>query len=161
MAGRRKRSVSDTLRIIFLTVCFPAGLAVMWSDRCRWPRAIKTLVSLAVAAVLIMILLPQTTPPEPPKSGVTIVGSSKAREAYGPEVPENRLEVEVYSPRYTALIIVADPTPVPRFVYCNQGGKYYHLATCRYVKETSGAVTIAQALDAGYTACPECDPGTE
>ena len=33
--------------------------------------------------------------------------------------------------------------------------------TCRYVKETSGAVTINQALDAGYTPCPECDPGIE
>ena len=113
----------------------------MWSDRCRWSRWVKMLVSAAVALALVAILLPQTTPPETPKSGITIVGMAEDKETYGPEVPENRLQVEVYSPRYTALIIKADPTPVPRFVYCNQGGKYYHRSTCRYVKEISGAVT--------------------
>ena len=161
MARRRKIEVSQALRIMFLIVCFPAGLMVMWSDRCRWSRWVKMLVSAAVALALIAILLPQTTPPDTPKSGITIVGMAEDKETYGPEVPANRLQVEVYSPRYTALIIKADPTPTPRFVYCNQGGKYYHRMTCRYVTESSGAVTNHQALHAGYTPCPECDPGIE
>ena len=161
MARRRKASLGDILRILFLVVCFPAGLVVMWSDRCRWHKTLKMMTSAAVALLLVAILLPQTTPPDAPKSGITIIGLAGDKETYGPPAPKERLHVEVYSPRYTALIIEAEPTPVPRFVYCNQGGKNYHRSTCRYVKETSGAVTINQALDAGYTPCALCDPGLE
>ncbi len=61
----------------------------------------------------------------------------------------------------STLISEPTPTPVPTMVYCNDNGKYYHLAGCIYVYKTTPKVTLNAAKNAGKTACPTCKPPTE
>ncbi|MEF9894904.1 MAG: hypothetical protein RSK76_10830 [Clostridia bacterium] len=138
---------------------------MMWSDRCRWSRMAKCTVSTMVAAFVALVIIPQTLPPERPKGGVEIVSQMPVAEALGPKQsvgPEGAYEV--YLPDYvnpTTMIIEPTPSPTPVYVYCNNGGKKYHVKKCRYVKKGTGRVTLSQAIAAGYTRCPECDAPVE
>ncbi|NLG24953.1 MAG: hypothetical protein GX558_06330, partial [Clostridiales bacterium] len=107
------------------------------------------------------IVLPQTLPPERPQGGVVLVGSAPQVDVFGPEAPQEKPAIEIYSPRYTQIVAAPTPTPTPIYVYCNTGGKYYHAADCRYVKDTSDRVSLSRALDAGYKQCPECAAPSE
>ena len=88
--------------------------------------------------------------------GVVLVGSSVEAEVYGPEAPADREVIEVYTPVRTPIVLQATQEPEPVYVYCNDGGKYYHSEECRYVKENTPKVTLSRALDAGYSRCPDC-----
>jgi hypothetical protein len=156
---RGSRANSAVVR--WLIFCFPAGLLMMWSDRCRWPRYVKMMVSLGFAAILMMVLLPQTQPPERVKGGVEIVGLSPALELQGPQLDEGAPQYDVYVPVYqpeATLFVQPTPTPVPVYVYCNDGGQYYHTKKCRYKKATTPKVTLNQAVTAGYKRCKVCKP---
>ena len=128
----------------------------MWT-RARWPRIAKTAVSAAVALVLAAILVPMTDPPEREIGGIQLVDEEPKVEVYGPEAPADREIIEIYAPRRTALIVEPTATPAPVIVYCNNGGRYYHTADCKYVKEDTPYVTLTRAIEAGYTKCSECD----
>ena len=156
---RGNRANSAVVR--WLIFCFPAGLLMMWSDRCKWPRYAKSLISLGFAAILLVVLLPQTQPPERATGGVEIVGLQPALELQGPPIDESAPQYDVYVPVYqpkNTLFVEPTPTPVPVYVYCNNGGKYYHTKNCRYVKDTTPKVTLNQAVAAGYKRCKLCDP---
>jgi hypothetical protein len=134
---------------------------MMWSDRCSWPRAVKSAISVGFAALLLMVILPQTEPPEREKGGVQIVGLSAALEVQGPQIDENAPQYDVYVPRYqpeTTLFVEPTPTPVPVYVYCNNGGEFYHTKKCRYTRDTTPKVTLDQAVSAGFKRCKQCDP---
>jgi hypothetical protein len=134
---------------------------MMWSDRCKWPKAVKSLVSLGFAVLLLAVLLPQTRPPERAKGGVELVGLTPALEVQGPQLAEGSPEFEAYVPVYqpeATLFVQPTPTPVPVYVYCNDGGEYYHKKDCRYVKDTTPKVTLTQAVDAGFKPCQKCHP---
>ena len=80
----------------------------------------------------------------------------------GPEAPEDRGKIEIYTPRRTAIIVEATPTPAPIIVYCNPGGQYYHSEDCVHVqKGETPQATLEQALKAGYRQCPECNAPSE
>lgn len=149
---KRRRDLGVVL-LLFLG-CLP-GLYVMWT-RTPWKRRTKMAVSLLCCAALIFLALPQTNPPERPDGGIVLVGSSVETEVYGPEAPEGREVVEVYTPIRTPIVLQSTPQPDPVYVYCNDGGKYYHSEECRYVKENTPKVTLSRALDAGYSRCPDC-----
>lgn len=156
---RVSRANSAVVR--WLIFCFPAGLLMMWSDRCRWPRAVKSLVSLGFAALLLAVILPQTRPPERAKGGVELVGLTPALEVQGPQMAEGSPQFDAYVPVYqpeATLFVQPTPTPVPVYVYCNDGGEYYHKKGCRYVKDTTPKVTLTQAVAAGFKRCKTCDP---
>ena len=120
----------------------------MWT-RTPWKKHTKVAVSLLCCAALLFLVLPQTNPPERPDGGIVLVGSSVEAEVYGPEAPEGRDVVEVYTPIRTPIVLQSTQAPDPVYVYCNDGGKYYHSEECRYVKENSPKVTLSRALDAG------------
>lgn len=147
------RTVFYYLRLI---VCFPLGLYVLWT-RAQWPRAAKTALSIAVAALLLAVLLPLTNPPERAVGGIHLVEEDPESEMQGPAAPADRQVIEIYAPRYTSIILQPTATPPPIMVFCNDGGKNYHSADCRYVRPTTPDVTLEQAIAAGYTQCPECD----
>ena len=44
-------------------------------------------------------------------------------------------------------------------VYKTPSGKKYHTANCRYVKNVSTEVTVAEARKIGLSACSQCRPG--
>lgn len=148
----------------WLVFCFPAGLLMMWGSRCRWTRAVKCAVSAFYACLLIAVVLPQTLPPEKASGGVKVVGRTAVVELQGPvQEEETDYDYELVMPSYTppSIVIEPTPTPLPIYVYCNQGGKYYHMKDCKYFKNTSGRVTLGQALSAGYTRCQRCNPPSE
>ena len=131
------------------------GLYVMWT-RTRWKYRTKMLFSALACAALLFLVLPMTSPPERVAGGIVLVGNSVQAEIYGPEAPANREVVEVYTPVRTPIVVEATPEPEPVYVYCNNGGKYYHSEECRYVKNTTPQVKLTQALNAGYARCTEC-----
>lgn len=156
---RGSRASSAVAR--WLIFCFPAGLLMMWSDRCKWPRSVKSLISLGFAALMIAVLLPQTRPPERAQGGVEIVGLSPALEIQGPQPAEDAPQYEAYVPLYqpqNTLFVEPTPTPVPVYVYCNDGGEFYHVKGCRYVKINTPKVTLTQAASAGFKPCEKCHP---
>jgi hypothetical protein len=137
---------------------------MMWSDRCKWPRYAKSLISVGFVVLLLMILLPQTRPPERAKGGVELVGLTPAMEVQGPQRDENAPDFEAYVPVYqpeATLFVQPTPTPVPVYVYCNDGGEYYHTKGCRYTRNTTPKVTLGQAVSAGFKPCPKCNPPVE
>ena len=146
----------DLLTLLSLIICFPAGLYVMWTNS-RMPRAAKSAVTMAVCAVLLAILLPVTNPPEREMGGIYMVDETPCAEIQGPEAPADRQVIEIYAPRYTAIILEPTPTPVPVVVYCNNGGAHYHSAECKYVNEKTPDVSLNSAILAGYTQCTECN----
>ena len=152
-AKERRRNVGVILRLIF---CFPLGLYYMWT-RTDWPRPAKIAVSAAIAFSLVLILTPMTDPPERQTGGVVVVGDRLEVDVLGPEAPVDREEIDVYTPRRTAIIVEATPTPQPIIVYCNIGGQYYHAKDCKYVRANTPAVALDQAVRAGYLRCPDCD----
>lgn len=156
---RVSRASSAVVR--WLIFCFPAGLLMMWSDRCKWPRSVKSMISVGFVVLLLAILLPQTKPPERAKGGVELVGLAPALEVQGPQRAESAPEFEAYVPVYqpeATLFVQPTPTPVPVYVYCNDGGEYYHAKGCRYVHGNTPKVTLGQAASAGFKPCPKCHP---
>ena len=139
---------------------------MMWSDRCRWSRATKSAVSCFFAFAVIAVVLPYTLPPERAAGGVQLVSAdSTAVELLGPERDEedkDGYEVYIHSAvKPPSIIVEPTPTPTPVFVYCNDGGKYYHGAKCRYTKRSSARVTLGTALNAGFNQCKDCDAPAE
>lgn len=115
------------------------------------------MISILIAALLVVILLPQTQPPERYVGGVQLVSADDV--FIGPPVADNFQRIDLYSYNVTVDSVLAEPepTPEPIYVYCNDGGKYYHSKECVYVKKTSARVPLLQALNAGYQQCPDCN----
>ncbi len=149
----RRQNIGVILRLVF---CFPLGLYQMWTAT-KWPRLVKVGVSALVAFLILVILTPLTDPPARQVGGIRVVGDRLQVDVLGPEAPEDREIVEIYTPHRTAIVVEPTPTPEPILVYVNNGGHYYHAKECRYVTERTPAVTLAQAISANYTRCPECD----
>ena len=151
--------------IRWLIFCFPAGILMMWSDRCRWPRAAKSGISCLFAVAIISVMMPFTLPPERPAGGVQLVSADSAVELQGPlqdEEDEGVYEVYIQTAiKPPSIIVEPTPTPTPIYVYCNDGGKYYHDDTCRYTKRKSARVTLGTALDAGFSKCKNCNAPSE
>jgi len=154
-----RREYSGRRVALWLLLCFPAGLFFMWSDRCRWNRFVKTAVSVVIAAVLVVIVLPQTQPPERMRGGVELVDADES--LVGPQPTDGFDRIDLYSYNVTSESVLAEPepTPEPIYVWCNDGGKYYHSEDCEYVqgRRTTVRVPLLQALNAGYQQCPQCN----
>ena len=127
----------------------------MWT-KTRWPRILKSAVSAAAALLLAVILIPMTNPPEREIGGIHLVDEKPQVDVHGPEAPADREVIEIYAPRRTALLIEPTATPAPVIVYANAGGKYYHSEECIYRKDETPEVTLTQAIDGGYSQCPDC-----
>jgi len=149
----RRRQV---IRAVSLIICFPMGLYVMWTRK-HWPRFVKTAVSAVTALALVAILGPMTNPPERETGGIHLADEKPQVDVYGPEAPADREVIEIYAPRYTAVVLDPTPTPQPITVFCNNGGRHYHTEDCKYVKEDTPYVSLSRAVEAGYTKCSECD----
>ena len=46
-------------------------------------------------------------------------------------------------------------------VYITKTGKKYHVQTCGYLSRSSIAISLSDAIAAGYTPCSVCDPPTK
>lgn len=152
-----RRAYSNKSVILWLVCCFPAGMYFLWSPRCEWNRIVKMLISFVVIGALVAVMLPATLPPERYTGGVQLLTAEDL--LVGPQPTEGFERIDLYSYNVTTESVIAEPepTPEPVYVYCNDGGKYYHSAECSYVKATSVHCPLLQALDAGYQQCKECN----
>lgn len=142
----------------WLVLCFPIGLIMMWSDHCHWRRVTKSAVSLAVVAVLLVLF--GMRPPETKSGGVQIVSAEGAADFMGPTLSPDAQQYVAYVPKYipkNSTIVEPTPSPVPYYVYCNDGGEYYHNKECQYVRPNTPKVTIIQATDHGFKRCKTCN----
>lgn len=167
--GRRpkKRAIPRYSKAVvrWLIFCFPAGLLMMWSDRCRWSRQTKSLISCGIAGALIAVLLPITLPPQRAAGGVQLVSAQPVIAIQGPcQDPEDVGAFEIDIPAsIKPPSVVVEPTPEPPAinVYCNTGGKHYHTSKCRYATKKSAYLSLGTALDKGFTPCKDCNPPAE
>lgn len=62
--------------------------------------------------------------------------------------------------KYVALIIffVFADSSFSQTVYVTKSGRKYHNYDCRYINNSSVAVSIEEAVSHGYTACKVCRP---
>ena len=154
---RRKRATWKT--ILFLMVCFPYGLFLMWRTQ-RWHPAVKGLVTACFAALTVAVLLPMTTPPTRGGGGVRMVGVEKDVSVYGPELPAS-LDAE-YAAGYGVVSGASAPVfsdaeeAEVTYVYANDSGEFYHLNGCKYVAYYSRRYALPVAYYNGYLPCQEC-----
>lgn len=66
--------------------------------------------------------------------------------------------MRVFSLFFFLLISVASVSA--QTVYKTPSGKKYHTSVCRYVKNVSESITVAQARNLGLTPCSQCNPGS-
>ncbi len=155
------RQKANRTVVRWLLVCFPVGLIMMWSDNCRWRRMTKTAVSMAIVLFIVALALPLTRAPQPRAGGIQYVSTEGAADPMGPTINPDAEHYEAYVPKYVPqAITIAEPTPtpVPYYVYCNDGGNYYHKKSCKVVKSATPKVTLIQAVNAGFKRCKTCQP---
>ncbi len=162
--NRNKNKKKNNGRLLkWLVFCFPAGLCMMWSPRCKWNKLSKIAVTGIVAAALTLIILPQTLPPDAPVGGVQLVGAKPEAEVYGPVPQEGMPDISVYNPRWTdkeesePVTIEAKQSQLG-MVYANPVNALYHAANCEQVGDGSEYLSVQDAINAGYAPCPLCNP---
>jgi hypothetical protein len=133
----------------------------MWSKRCKWPRAVKAVITFIFALLLIYIALPQLQPPGRPAGGVKLLGVKQQADVFGPEAGSNVLGRDVYNVSTDSTVIAEGSEADRTMVFCNPDGKYYHAKACKYVSATTGLMTLRVAMDTGYAKCQECMVVTE
>ncbi|MBQ3079817.1 MAG: hypothetical protein IJC48_07470 [Clostridia bacterium] len=155
----------NAVMITLLVICPPVGLYLMWKKGCYWAKWIKSLVSAGMAAVFLAVMILLPNPPNPvPEGGVEIHARTENKKAFAPFKPDgvpDTAQILKSAHETSSLISEPTPTPDPMRVYCNDNGLYYHYKECRYVYDTTPRVTLAQAIAAGKSACPDCKPPTE
>lgn len=153
-----RRSQKNTVR--WLLLCFPYGLYLMWRRSCRWPSAVKGLITCAfVSAIVALIVWPSPTRPEGTK--ITLVGAEPAAEIFGPEMPAS-YDAEQF------MVTVDDDTLIAQtededtiYVYASASGgsTYYHTANCKFAYASARRMTLYEAYVMGYTTpCGACNP---
>ena len=155
---RGKRAAWKTL--IFMVVCFPYGLFLMWRTQ-RWHPAVKALVTTGFVALTVAVLLPLTMPPtRGTGGGVRMVGVEKDVAVYGPELPaamgDGYAGYGVVSGA-SAPVFSDAPEAEVTYVYANDNGQYYHRLDCKYVAFYSRKYELPVAYYNGYLPCVECD----
>ena len=156
-------SRGNWILIALLVFAFPVGLYIMW-DEGKWRLWIKIAVSALWTAILIFMIVRLADTHEPESGGQAVTKVTYSGKMLAPLPPSNlplTSKLLRSSTQESTLISEPTPTPVPTMVYCNDNGKYYHLAGCRYVYSTTPRVTLNAAKNAGKTACPTCNPPKE
>lgn len=154
----RQTGRSDTLK--WLLICFPYGLYLMWKRSCQWNLAVKGLVTLAIAALIVGVaLIPEPAPKL--KTSVTLVEAEPNAEIFGPDAPAG------YDPsQYTVaeggqdlIAVVEEDDTVYVYVSASEGSTYYHMSDCKYAFASSPRVTLYEAYIMGYNRpCGLCNP---
>jgi cell division protein FtsW (lipid II flippase) len=142
--------------LLNLILNFSLGLFIMWSKRCKWHWTVKAAVTFIFAILLICIALPQFQPPDRPEGGIKLVNAKQQADVFGPEAIGNVLGRDVYSVSADSTVIAEGSAADRIMVFCNPDGKYYHAKTCKYVRASTGLMTLRVAMDTGYAKCADC-----
>lgn len=144
----------------WLALCFPYGLYLMWKHSCRWPVAVKGLItSLFLAAVVFIVAIP--TPERLFVTQVDRVETEPTAEIYGPELP-NGYDVSMYviaEGGHDLLAEVEEDNSIYVYASATQGSTYYHDSQCKYAFASAPRLTLYEAYKLGYvTPCGLCNP---
>lgn len=144
----------------WLLLCFPYGLYLMWSRRCRWHSAVKCLITAAFACAVCAILI-FPAPKQPGGTRVTLVGRVPEAEVFGPEQPAG-YDVASYLPADEDTDLLAEAVEDNTiYVYASatEGSTYYHTSICEFAYASSRRMTLYEAHMLGYnTPCAKCSP---
>ena len=158
------RSYADRDAMRWLLIFPPIGLIVMWAGGCSWRRWVKSSISVCAICVMMLLVLPAIRLPGPPQSTMQYAYSEPIVDFVGPMRAPDALPLPTYAaPKFIPTIpTVVEPTPPPEpyYIFCNDGGKYYHLQKCKFVRPNTPKATIIQAIDAGYKRCKTCKSPT-
>ena len=150
--------------IALLVLAFPVGLWLMWREA-KWKIWLKALITAAWTGIIVLgIVVFTTTSFDYDQGSIIVTELVNDKRMLAPLPPEDLPDTSQLlksASETSSLISLPTPTPVATRVYCNDNGKYYHLAGCRYVYPHTPKVTLNQAKNAGKTACPICKPPKE
>lgn len=146
--------------IKWLLICFPYGLYLMWQNRCRWHRVIKSGVTLlCTCAVLGILFVP--IPERADGTCTKIIETEPNADIFGPEMPEG-YNMSDYVVAEGGLDLIAPEyvdTTVYVYLSATKGSTYYHTKMCKYAYATSPRVSLYEAYTLGYvTPCGICNP---
>lgn len=145
---------------MWLLICFPYGLFLMWRKRCRWHPVIKGLVTAAaVCAAAAIVMAP--APTQTMGTKITLVGDKPKAEIFGPEAPVG-YDPAAYIPLDEQTNLFAEKAEDDAiYVYASatEGSTYYHTYTCEFAYASSKRMTLYEAYMLGYiTPCGKCSP---
>lgn len=144
----------------WLLICFPYGLSLMWSRRCRWHVAVKSLITAAFAlAVLAIVFIP--SPERQHGTQIQLVGIEPNAQVFGPEMPAGYDVSDYIVAEGGQDLIVPEIVDDTVYVYVSatEGSTYYHDRMCQYAYASSPKVTLYEAYTLGYrTPCGICNP---
>ena len=156
VSQRRSRTIRR-----WLLFCFPVGLLLMWSNRCQWQRWVKSAVSLGIACMVVLLFT--LRPPQPVQGGVKYAYTEAVTNIMGPTQTAGAEQYVAYVPKYipkSTTIIAPTPEPDPFYVYVNDGGKYYHMKKCHYIKKTTPKFKLLDVVTRDFKRCKECNAPT-
>lgn len=140
---------------LLLAVCPPVGIVLLWKR--RWSTGLKYALSAASVGILILAvaLIPSGT--NRVNGGVSLVGSEKQAEVYGPALPTAMVSTYTVSTGESVIASDVDETEV-EYVYAAKGQKNYHSYKCKFAYASSQKLTPYEAYYLGYTPCKACTP---
>ncbi len=150
-AARDRRSLKTALWLLVP----PVGLTMMWRPGCRWPVAVKSAISVLMAAALAAVFI-IPAPDAPETGGVELVTSRPEVEIYGPDLPS--FIVKGYTNDQTESIIVPAVENDVHYVYAADGAKCYHEYKCKFAFASSQRLTVYEAYYLGFSPCGRCKP---
>ena len=152
---KRRAGNRNTLKTALWLLVPPVGLTMMWRPSCRWHIAVKSAISLVMAAALVAVfVLP--SPNTRANGGVSLVSSKPEVEVYGPDLPN--FIVPGYTNDQTQSIIVPPAENDVHYVYAADGAKCYHEYKCKFAFASSQRLTVYAASYLGFTPCGRCKP---
>lgn len=156
--ARRSGFLSNLVTVLTLIVVFPIGLVRVWSARCNWKRSVKYAVSSCVLCFVAAAIFVLPSLKAPVRTGIELVGSERSAEVYGPEAPENIVEIHVPKTESASVLDTSGSEDTTLYVYAADGAACYHLGTCRYAYASSKRLTVYQAHFLGHKPCNICNP---
>lgn len=78
---------------------------------------------------------------------------------YIPDITSNNDNIKiVYAVKYKKKSIKRTKAKKTYIVYITRTGHKYHRAGCRYLRQSKIAISLNNAINAGYTPCSVCRP---
>ena len=151
--GRRRR-FRNLPAAVFVVLFPPLGIFLTW--RSSWSGLVKCcMTGVAVAVLLLGVsLLPSAD--NRVNGGIELVGSDRAVDVYGPELPTAM--VTGYTVNSTGSVLAPIEESEVEYVYAASGAECYHTYECKFAYASSLKLTVYEAHFLGYKPCGRCNP---
>lgn len=152
-AGRR-RGFRNLPAAIFVVLFPPLGIFLTW--RSSWSGLVKCCMTGAAVAVLLLGVSMLPSADNRVNGGIELVGSDRAVDVYGPELPTAM--VTGYTVTSTGSVLAPIEESEVEYVYAASGAECYHTYECKFAYASSLKLTLYEAHFLGYKPCGRCNP---